>query len=340
MKHLELWLLDNRPSVSIIVLNWNGEGYVAKCIDSLLEQTYPNYEVIVVDNGSTDGSVELLKGYLPRIRLILNQENLGFAAGNNVAITGAKGEFVVLFNNDAVAHKEWLEQLIVGTLSPPQADIASGPIYFYEPSNVIWCAGVRIDMLTGVSWLHRLYSRDFQPSDDFDYLAGCALLIRKQVFDQMGFLDERFFFYSEDVDFCLRAKRAGFSLRLVPDAIVWHMVPMHLKRPSARLHHHLFLRSSFKLILKLWPLWCLPLTLILQLIIIPTAYVLLLRYPLTYPIIAWLAFFAVLTEGRRDGFRRDYNKNLPLHIRTVEGLRMLAGRLRRRAGISGEVDAK
>jgi GT2 family glycosyltransferase len=326
--------LDNRPSVSIIVLNWNGEGYIAKCLDSLLEQTYPNYEVIVVDNGSSDGSVELLKGYLPRIKLTLNKENLGFAAGNNVAIREATGEFIVLFNNDAVAHREWLERLIAGILTEPQADIASGPIYFYEPSDVIWCAGVRIDMLTGVNWLLGLYSRHFDPSDDFDYLAGCALLVRKRVFEEIGLIDERFFFYSEDVDFCLRAKRAGFALRLVPDAIVWHMVPMDLKRPSARLHHHLFLRSSFKLILKLWPLWCLPLTLTLQLTIIPIAYLLLIRYPPSYPMIAWRAFVTVLAEGRRNGFQRDSSKGLPLHIRTVEGLRLLAGRIRRRAYIT------
>ena len=208
--------MDNRPSVSIIVLNWNGEAYIPKCLDSLLEQTYSNYEVIVVDNGSTDGSVELLKGYLPRIRLILNQKNLGFAAGNNVAIREAKGEFIVLFNNDAVAHREWLEWLIDGTLIPPQADIASGPIYFYEPSDVIWCAGVRIDMLTGVGWLLSLYSRHFEPSDDFDYLTGCALLVRKRVFYEIGLLDERYFFYSEDVDFCLRASKARVRFAIQP----------------------------------------------------------------------------------------------------------------------------
>ncbi|MCK4795423.1 MAG: glycosyltransferase family 2 protein [Desulfobacteraceae bacterium] len=323
--------MDNRPFVSIIVLNWNGEAYISKCLDSLLEQTYPSYEVLVVDNGSTDGSIELLRGYLPRIRLIMNEKNLGFAAGNNVAIREANGEFIVLFNNDAVAHRDWLEWLVAGTLTPPQADIASGPIYFYEPSDVIWCAGVRIDMLTGVGWLLSLYSQHFEPSDDIDYLIGCALLVRNRVFEEIGLLDERFFFYSEDFDFCLRAKRAGFSLRLVPDAMVWHMVPMEPEQAWVRLHHHLFFKSGFKLVLKLWPLWCLPLTLMLQLTIIPIAYVLLLRYPLGYPIIAWRAFFAALAEGRRNGFQRDYSRDLPLHIRTGEVLRLLAGRIRRRA---------
>ena len=321
--------MDNPPFISIIVLNWNGEGYVAKCLDSLLDQTYPNYEVIVVDNSSTDGSVELLKGYLPRINLMLNQENVGFAAGNNVAIREAKGEFIVLFNNDAVAHREWLERLITGVLYPPQADIASGPIYFYEPSDVIWSGGMRSDMLSGEAWNLGSYQQHFKASDDIDYFAGCALLIAKRVFDEIGFLDERFFFYSEDCDFCFRAKRAGFSLRLVPDAIVWHMIPMSLKQPSVRLRHDYYLESRIKLVLKLWPFWCIPITLILQIAIIPIAYVLLLRYPLVYPIMVWRALFSVIAEGCRNGFQRDYSRGLPLHIRTLECLRVAGQRLRK-----------
>ncbi len=320
--------MDNRPFVSVIVLNWNGEAYISKCLDSLLEQTYPSYEVLVVDNGSTDGSIELLRGYLPRIRLILNEKNLGFAAGNNVAIREANGEFIVLFNNDAVAHGEWLERLVAGTLTHPQADITSGPIYFYEPSDVISCAGVRIDMLTGVGWLLSLYSRHFEPSNDIDYLIGCALLVRNRVFEEIGLLDERFFLSAEDVDFCLRAKRAGFRLRLVPDAIVWHMISMSEKQVPARAQRQKA-KSTFKLILKLWPPWCLPLTLILQLTIIPIANVLFLRYPFSYPIMAWGAFFSALCEQRRDGFRRAWSKDLTLHIRTLECLRVLGQRLRR-----------
>jgi len=333
--------LDNRPSVSIIVLNWNGEGYVAKCLDSLLEQTYHNYEVIVVDNGSTDSSVELLKGYLPRTKLILNQENLGFAAGNNVAIREAEGEFIVLFNNDAVAHREWLDRLIAGALSSPQADIASGPIYFYESSDVIWSVGMRSDMLSGEAWNLGSYQNHFESTAAIDYFAGCALLIRKRVFDVLGLLDERFFFYSEDVDFCLRAKRAGFSLRLVPDAIVWHMIPMSLKQPSVRLRHAYYLESRIKLVLKLWPFWCIPITLMLQLTIIPIAYMLLFRYPLGYPILVWRALFSVIAEGRRDGFHRDYSKDLPLHIRTLECLRVAIQRLRKGSSqIASEMEEK
>lgn len=325
--------MDNPPFISVIVLNWNGERYIAQSLNSLLDQTYRNYEVIVVDNGSKDGSVELIKGYLPRIRLILNEENLGFTGGNNVAIQEAKGEYVVLFNNDAVAHSEWLEQLVSGTLIHPQADIASGPIYFYERDDVIWNAGLRIDMLTGISWLLGMFQNHLELSNDVDYLSGCALLVRKQVFDKIGLLDDRFFFYTEDVDFCLRAKRAGFTLRVVPDAIVWHSVPIGLRGAPVRDQRQKF-KSDFKLILKLWPLWCLPLTLILRLTLIPVAYVLLFYYPLSHPLITWSAFFSALSEERRDGFRRDYSKDLPLRIRTLECLRVVIHRLRMRTQIA------
>ena len=325
--------MDNHPSVSIIVLNWNGERYVAECLDSLLEQTYPNYEVIVVDNGSTDASVELLKGYLPRIRLILNKDNLGFAAVNNVAIREAKGEFVVLFNNDAVAHRGWLERLIAGTLVHPQAGIASGPTYFYERDDIIWSAGLRTDMLTGIGWQLDMFQHHPEPTNDIDYLAGCALLVRKSVFDKIGLLDERLFLYTEDLDFCLRAKRAGFILRLVPDAKVLHMVSKHLKQQPTIARYRKF-KSEFTLILKSWPLWCLPLTLFLQLTLIPIAYVLLFGYPLSHPIVAWRAFFSVLAEVRRNGFQRDYSKDLPLRIRTLECLRVARQRLRMKAQIA------
>jgi len=325
--------MDNPPFVSIVVLNWNGERYIAECLNSLLDQTYRNYEVIVVDNGSHDGSVELIKGYLPRIRLIRNEENLGFAVGNNVAIREAKGEYVVLFNYDAVAHSEWLEQLVSGTLIHPQADISSGPIYFYGRDDVIWNAGLRIDMLTGISWLRGMFQSHLAPSNDVDYLSGCALLVRKLVFDEIGLLDDRFFCYSEDADFCLRAKRDGFNLRLVPDAIVWHSVPMGLRGAPVRDQRQKF-KSDFKLILKLWPLWCLPLTLILRLTLIPIVYVLLFHYPLSHPLITWSAFFSALAEVRRNGFQRDYSKELPLHIRTLEFLGVVGHRLRMRSQIA------
>lgn len=321
--------MNECPFVSVIVLNWNGETYIAKCLDSLLEQTYPNYEVLVVDNGSTDGSVELLESYVPRIRLILNHENLGFAAGNNVAIKEANGEYLVLFNNDAIAHREWLERLVAGALIPPQAGLASGPIYYYEPNDVIWCTGLRMDMLTGIGWLLDFAQSHFEPNDDIDYIPACALLVRRRVFDEIGLLDERFFVYGEDVDFCLRAKRSGFSLKLIPDAIVWHMVSLSEKQAPAR-SQRLRAKSSFKLIFKLWPLWCLPLTIMLRLTIIPVTYVLLFRYQFNYPIIAWHAFFVTLAEERRYGLRRDYSKDLPLRIRTVECLRVAGQRLRMR----------
>ena len=325
--------MDNPPFVSIVVLNWNGERYLAECLESLLAQTYPNYEMIVVDNGSTDASVELLKGYLPRIKLILNKDNLGFAAGNNVAIKEAAGEFIVLFNNDAVAHSEWLERLIAGTLTPPQAGIAGGPTYFYDHNDVIWSAGLRTDMLTGIGWQLGMFQHHLEPTNDIDYLAGCALLVRKEVFDAIGLLDERFFFYTEDLDFCLRAKRAGFILRLVPDAKVSHMVSKPLKQKPTISRYRKF-QSEFTLIFKSWPLWCLPLTLFLQLTLIPIAYVFLFGYPLSHPIVAWRAFFSVLAEVRRNGFRRDYSKDLPLRVRTLECLRVAGQRLRMRAQIA------
>lgn len=303
------------PLVSIIIVNWNGEAYIRECLNSLFNQSYRNYEIIVVDNGSSDDSPQILKDYVPQIKLILGDKNLGFAGGNNVGIKEASGQFVVLFNNDAIADKDWLSNLVSGLLETPEADIASGPIYYYEPKDIIWCAGARLDMVTGLAWHPDQYEMEFELCQDIDYFPGCALLIKREVFDKIGLLDERFFLYGEDPDFCLRAKGAGFKLKLVPHAKVWHMVSIAMKREPEPTQERK-LNSEFKLILKLWPRWCLPITLSLRLSIIP-----LLERNLR---LTWRAYH----HARKEKVEAYRAENLPLRIRFRECLHI--ARMRRK----------
>ena len=315
------------PMVSILILNYNGEPYVERCLNSLLDQSYSNFEVIMVDNGSSDNSLQILKEYVPQIKLILNDKNLGFAGGNNVGIKEASGEFIVLFNNDAIADKDWLSNLVKGGLDMPEADIVSGPIYYYEPKDVIWCAGAHLDMITGLAWHLGQYETEFDPHSDIDYFPGCALLIRREVFEKIGLLDERFFLYAEDPDFCLRAKRERFKLKLVPEAKVWHMVSMGMKAEPSRVQHQK-LKSEFRLILKLWPLWCLPLTVFLRLTAIPLAEILFLQQSKKHLFSTWHAFFSAFGNEPRKEQSYPWARlgSPPLHNRLAEGLRLLRKR--------------
>jgi GT2 family glycosyltransferase len=310
--------------VSIIVTNWNGERYLGKCLDSLLAQTYHGYEIIVVDNASTDKSTDIVKKYGSQIRLVINKENLGFAAGSNAGIRASRGELIVLFNNDAVADSAWLAALVRGIDEPPEADIVSGIIYYYDPGDVIWCDAGRVDLITGFSWHAGQHRKSVPSPEEIDYFPGCALMIRKTVFDQIGLLDERFFLYAEDPDFCLRAKQAGFKLKLVPGARVRHMVSMGAS--AAPWSQKMKLKSEYQLILKLWPRRSLPLTLGLRLTAIPVFEVISRRRRLPYLLLNWQAFFSALKY--RPGISHVYTgeEKLPLHNHFFEGLRFFRSR--------------
>jgi len=315
------------PLVSIIVLNYNGELYIEQCLNSLLGQSYPNFEVIVVDNKSTDDSISILRGFIPQIRLILNEKNLGFAAGNNIGIKAAKGELIALFNNDAFADRNWLSKLVTGLLNKPEAGIAAGIIYYVEPDDVIWSAGGHFDMLTGLSWHLGQYEKETCPSQDIDYLPGCALLIKREVFNEIGLLDERFFLYCEEVDFCLRAKHAGFKLKYVPEAVVWHAVSA-FKKVDPSTSNYLLLKSEFRLIFKLVPWFYLPLSLLLRIIAVPLAEIIFLGHPVKRLKQTWRAFIDATAEAIRD--RRTSPRTRlgtpPLHIRLGEGLGVMLKR--------------
>lgn len=313
----------SKPLVSIIVVNWNGRDCIKLCLGSLLSQDYPNYEIIVVDNASTDGSTDIIKKEFPVVKLIKNKHNLGFAAGCNVGIRTANGKLIAFFNNDAIAEKDWLTILVKELVKSSDVGIVSGPIYYWMAKDVIWCAGSRIDMLTGMAWHLAQYETKFTSTEDIDYFPACALLVKKEVFDKIGFMDERFFVYAEDADFCLRARWAGFKLKFVPDAVVYHMVSIGMKHEPTKVQY-VKLESEFELILKIWPYWCLPLTLFLRLIVIPVWEVLFLNQPLSHLGLTWRAFFNAFIKGRKA--ERNSKVGALLRFRIRECLRVAKNR--------------
>jgi GT2 family glycosyltransferase len=213
------------PVASVIVVNWNGEAYVAECVDSLLAQTYPRTEIIVVDNGSTDGSVGLLrKRYGAKIRVIVNRDNRGFTGGNNDGMAEAAGDYVALINNDATADPGWVAALVREAERDPRVGMCASKIVSYDDGAVIDSAGLLLSR-DGLGRGRGRLERDGDPFDrpeDALMPSGCAALYRRAMLDEIGTFDEAFFMYCDDVDLGLRGLVAGWRCRYVPDAVVRH----------------------------------------------------------------------------------------------------------------------
>jgi hypothetical protein len=203
------------PRVSIVVLNYNGKDDLRRCLISLFRLNYPNFEVVVVDNASEDGSLEEAKQFFPKVSYIKNDQNLGFSAGNNVGIRYSlekMADFVLLLNNDTEVEENFLTKIVDEAQKNPKAGLVS-PLILAGSAEDVWFSGAKID------WLRM---RTLHTDGALDALSGCAMLIRAEVFAKIGLFDEDFFLYWEDTDFSLRARRAGFESLLVREAVVRH----------------------------------------------------------------------------------------------------------------------
>jgi GT2 family glycosyltransferase len=214
------------PRVSIIVLTYNGRHLLKECLDSILDQTYRNAEVIVVDNGSSDGSPEFLKAqYGGRAKLILHHENLGFAEGNNLGIAAAGGEFVALLNNDAVADSRWLEELMTAVSgSGPEVGMWASKILFHDNRDVIDTAGHLIyrDGLNRGRGKNEPDNGQYDRQEEVFFPSGCAALYAKKMLAVVGGFDPDFFAYGDDTDLGIKARLAGWTCLYVPTAVVFH----------------------------------------------------------------------------------------------------------------------
>lgn len=211
------------PAVSIIIVNWNGKDFLVGCLDGLKKQTYRDFSIILVDNGSNDGSLDLVQKKYPEVKPIALSENLGFAIANNIAIESVQTKFVALLNPDTVPESEWLENLLNALEKYPEAGMAASKMLLYDHPDMIDRAG---DVYTtaGTALLcGRGQSADNYISQKlvFGACAGAALY-RKRMFDDIGLFDENFFLLYEDVDLSFRAQLRGYKCIYVPDAVVYH----------------------------------------------------------------------------------------------------------------------
>jgi hypothetical protein len=244
------------PRVAVIVLNWNNRDDTLGCLESLRHLDYPNYEIVVVDNGSTDGSVEAVGAFFPKATILETGENLGFAEGNNVGLrhTLAHGaDYVVLLNNDTEVAPDFISLLVDAVGATPQAGVAGPTIYYFDRPTTIWSAGGAIDWRRGDTQMIGLDEVDegqYGTIREVDFVTGCALLARREVIERVGMLDPRFFMYYEEAEWCVRAARAGYKILHVPQAHVWHKIMPTQQTASPHIHYYvtrnqlLFLKST------------------------------------------------------------------------------------------------
>lgn len=214
---------DSRyPKIFIIVLNYNGAQVIGACLNSVFRINYPNFEVVVVDNASTDGSLEMVCRQFSRCHFIKNEENLGFSAGNNLGIRFAlerMADGILLLNSDTIVREDFLSRLVEVAESEPMVGILSPVIL--DSKEKIWFSGGRINWWK-MGTMHTCDIKSTLPYET-EFLTGCAMFVRSGVFKKIGLLDEDFFLYWEDTDFSVRAKRAGYRLMMVPEARIIHL---------------------------------------------------------------------------------------------------------------------
>jgi GT2 family glycosyltransferase len=228
------------PLVSLIVLNWNGKALLEECLKSLLKTNYDNLETIVVDNGSTDGSVEMV-GNFPNVRLIANKTNLGYAGGNNAGFKAANGKYVITVNNDIIVDPAWLVD----------------PIRFLENDETIGVISCRQMNYFNKNTIDHLYScptsyllpermghgKQYQELPQFSSAgfvlgaSGASAMYRKKMLDEIGVLEESFFIYQEEIDLQMRAFLNGWKCLYVPSSVVYHKESVTMNKHKSMFYY-------------------------------------------------------------------------------------------------------
>jgi GT2 family glycosyltransferase len=212
----------------IVIVNWNGRDVTIDCLRSLAAMEGPPARTLVVDNASTDGSVEVLREMFPDIELITLGRNAGFAGGTNAGIRHALergAELVVLLNNDTVVDPRSLSYMIDQLDADPRCGVVVPKILYTNPPELIWYAGGKISFWTGSMrhiGIREMDRGQYDIAGTTEYATGCCLLTTASVLRRVGLLDESYVMYGEDADFSWRVRRAGYTIRYEPRARVWH----------------------------------------------------------------------------------------------------------------------
>jgi hypothetical protein len=235
------------PAVGIVLLNWNRSDLLAACLDSIFRSDFVHTRILVVDNGSSDDSPSRLRAAYPTVEVIENGRNLGFAAANNVGIRrllATDVDCLLLLNDDTEISPTMLGELVEALYSDDRIGVVGPTIFYHADRRRIWFSGGAVDRFgqAGHPGADELDSAGDERVRDVDYITGCALMVKRSVFEQVGLLDERFFAYYEETEFCARVRAAGYRVLLVPWASMWHKVRPD-DRPSSPMYLYLMTRN-------------------------------------------------------------------------------------------------
>jgi GT2 family glycosyltransferase len=241
--------------ISVIIVNLNGEKYLGDCLGSLASQTFRDFEVIVVDNGSTDGSLDLIKKDFPWVRVVPLADNTGFAKGNNTGFAVASSRYMVTLNNDTIADSNWLKALYEAAEADASVGMVASKIFLGRAGKELDSAG----MLIYPDGMSRQRGRGETDNGQFDSIrevlfpSACAALYRGDMLKDIGWFDEDFFSYCEDADLGLRARLAGWKAVFAPRATVRHLYSQTGGKYSRFKAYHIE-RNRFWVLLKDLPL--------------------------------------------------------------------------------------
>lgn len=217
-------------SIAIVILNWNGRDDTLACLESMRKVDYLDFNIIVVDNGSSDDSVDTIQSAFPEVEILQTGKNLGYAGGNNAGIRMALMQgagYILLLNNDTVVDPGFLKEMVKASAQMADNGVFSPAIYYFSKPKELWYAGTKWDS-GHLQYEHITNTDTLKVGDgavqETGYACGCALFASNKVFRRVGLLEERFFLIYEEVDWCEMARKCGYSSYLVRRASVWHKV--------------------------------------------------------------------------------------------------------------------
>ena len=225
-------------SVNLFVLNWNGRDLTLDCLYSLEKVTYPNVNIHIIDNGSSDNSVVSIRNKFPDYEIIELAENHGFAKGNNTGFQSVKqkADYTIFLNNDTIVDPNFIDPLVNELEAISNVKQTAPKIFYEDKKEYIWFAGGIISLWTGVirhSGIRKKDSSKFSQKRKIDYATGCCVCMRTVDFESIGMFDESFLLYGEDVDLSLRFSNQGGEILFVPESKIWHKVSASLGGQSA-----------------------------------------------------------------------------------------------------------
>lgn len=218
------------PKTAVIILNFNSYNQTIECIESVKNITYPNYEIIVVDNNSKDDSLQQIKGSFPDVILLKSRDNLGYASGNNLGIKYALEkniEYICILNNDVAVDRNFLEPIIKTLMDDKNAAAAGPSICYYGQDDVIQAMGGNINLYTGLPTMKFKGKKLSQVKEDIvsvDYLGGACFVVKAEILKKIGLIPENYFLFYEETEFFLNIKRQGYKLISIRDSRVYHKV--------------------------------------------------------------------------------------------------------------------